>query len=404
MNHDIIRREFSLLNGLKENDPIIYLDNAATSPKPDRVIDRISRFYRSENATVHRGVYDLSYRATENVNRIRRRFKDFINAESKEQIIFTKGTTEGFNLLAYSLSRSFIKEGDNIVLTQMEHHANILPWQTISKEKNIEIRVIPITKNGELDLHKYATLIDERTALVSVIHISNVIGCVNPIEKISAIAKKHNAIMVLDAAQSISHIPIDVQKMNIDFMLFSGHKMYGPTGIGVLYGKKEFLEAMPPYQTGGSMIEFVSFRDSTFAPIPEKFEAGTPPIAEIIGLGEALQFIKDIGFDIIGKIEDDLLEYTLEKIRELGFVKIVGDPEKRASLVSFTIDGVHPHDIGTIMDQERVCIRVGHHCAQPLMEVLEVPATARISISFANTYYDIDRFVCGLHKVKEIMM
>lgn len=404
MNHDLIRREYSIFKELSHDKPLIYLDNAATAPKPDRVIERMERFMKKENATVHRGVYDLSYRATENVNRIRRRIKDFINAESKEQIIFTKGATEALNLIAYSLSKSFIKKGNNIIISAMEHHANILPWQVISRELDLEIRIIPLRENGDLDLEKYTELIDENTAVVSVTHISNVLGSVNLVKKIAGIARNYNAIMVVDAAQSISHIPIDVQELGADFLVFSGHKMYGPTGIGVLYGKKKLLDKMPPYQTGGSMIEFVTFKDATYAPIPEKFEAGTPPIAEIIGLGEAIQYINDIGFEYIVKRENELLEYTEKRLSETGFINIIGNPRKRASVISFTIDGVHPHDIGTIMDQEGVCIRVGHHCAQPLMSILKLPATARVSPSFINTFEDIDRFIDALYKVKEIML
>lgn len=398
-----IREDFPILKRLVNDKPLVYLDNAATSQKPQVVIDALNQYYTFDNANIHRGLYFLSELATDQYETARLKVKEFINALSASEIIFVRGATEAINLVASTLCRAKIfNSGDEVIITHMEHHANIVPWQLITDRKQIKLKVIPINDNGELDLDAYQSLFSEKTKLVSVVHISNTLGTINPVKKIIEIAHSKGVPVLVDGAQSVPHLKVDVQELDADFYVFSGHKVFGPTGIGVLYGKTEFLEMMPPYQGGGSMIRSVSFEKTTYDDLPGKFEAGTPNIAGAIGLGAAIDYLNQFDRNVITVYENTLLKYATEKLSEVEGLRIIGNAKEKASVISFVIDGIHPYDIGTIIDTDGIAIRTGHHCTQPIMERFNVPATARASFSFYNTKEEIDKLIKGLLKVKKI--
>ena len=397
-----IREDFPVLSQTVNGKPLVYLDNGASSQVPQVVIDRGAKYLQEEHSNIHRGVHYLSQHATTAYEAAREKVKRFINAKEAKECIFVRGCTEGCNLVAYSYGRKFIGEGDEIILSQMEHHANIIPWQVLAEEKGAKIRVIPMNERGELIIEEYENMLNERTKLVSIIHVSNALGTINPVKEMIATAHKFGVPVFLDAAQSVPHFPVDVQDLDCDFMTFSGHKMFAPTGSGVLYGKKEWLEKMPPYQTGGSMIRTVTFEKTTYAGLPDKFEAGTPAIAANIGLGAAIDYLNSIDFEAAAKYEHELLEYATEKLSAIEGVKIIGTAKEKASVLSFTIENVHPHDIGTILDQSGIAIRAGHHCAQPIMQFFEVPATARASFAFYNTKEEVDKLADAVQKVIEV--
>lgn len=399
-NVDDVRADFPILSREVNGKPLVYFDNAATTQKPKSVIDSIVNYYSFENANIHRGLHFLSELATESYENARLKVKEFINAMSVSEIIFVRGATEGINLVASSLCRSaYFKEGDEIILSQMEHHANIVPWQLICERKNLKLKVIPITESGELDLEAYKSMVNEKTRLVSIVHISNSLGTINPAKEIIDYAHKHDVAVLLDGSQSTAHITVDVQKLDCDFFVFSGHKVFAPTGIGVLYGKTKFLDQMPPYQGGGDMIRVVTFEKTTFDDIPHKFEAGTPNIEGGIALGKAIDYLNQFDRDVLSQYEDKLLEYATSKMEEIPGLKIIGTAKEKASVISFIIDGIHPYDIGTIVDTHGIAIRTGHHCTQPVMQRYNLPATARASFTFYNKIEEIDTFTDGLRKV-----
>ena len=397
-----IREDFPLLKQMVNGKPLVYLDNAATSQKPQSVIDTLVRYYTTENANVHRGVHTLSQLATDDYEQARTQARKFINAKEDGEIIFVRGTTEAINLVAQTFGRQKISQGDEIIISTMEHHSNIVPWQILCQEKGANLRVIPINDAGELLLDEYEKLINPRTKLVSIVHQSNALGTINPVEEIVQIAHGQGVPVLLDGAQAIAHVSVDVQQLGCDFYAFSGHKLYGPTGIGVLYGKAELLEEMPPYQTGGEMIRSVTFEKTLYNVLPNKFEAGTPNIAGAIGLGAAISYVNNIGMDQIFAYESELLQYGTERLSAIGGLTLMGTAAKKGSVLSFVMDGVHPHDIGTILDAEGIAIRTGHHCAQPLMDRFGVPATARASLAFYNTKQEIDVLVKGIDRVIEV--
>lgn len=397
-----IRNDFPILHTLVRGKPLVYLDNAATTQKPRNVLEAMDRYYREHNSNVHRGVHYLSEIATEHYEAARSTVRRFLNARSEREIIFVRGTTEGVNLVAASYGRTHLRAGDEILISGMEHHSNIVPWQLLCEAVGAKLRVIPITDSGELELDSVERLITERTKLVALVHISNALGTLNPVREVIAIAHRHGIPVLLDGAQAVPHIAIDVQTLDCDFYVFSGHKVFGPTGIGVLYGKEKLLDAMPPYQGGGDMIKSVTFEKTTFNDLPYKFEAGTPNIAGAIGLGAALDYVSTLGFETISAYENDLLAYATDALLSVKGVQLIGKARERVGVLSFVMEGIHPHDIGTIVDGEGVAIRTGHHCAQPVMERFGVPATARASLAFYNTREDIDALVNALFKVYEV--
>ena len=397
-----IRKDFPVLSQTVNGKPLVYLDNGASSQVPHIVIDRGSKYLAEEHSNIHRGVHYLSQHATTAYEAAREKVKRFINAPDVKECIFVRGTTEGVNLVAFSYGRKLIGEGDEILVSQMEHHSNIIPWQMIAEEKGARVVMIPMNERGELIIDEYENLLNERTKMVALTHVSNSLGTVNPLKEMIATAHKFGVPVCVDAAQSVPHFPVDVQDLDADFFVFSGHKMFGPTGSGVLYGKHEWLDKMPPYQTGGGMIRTVSFEKTTFAPIPDKFEAGTPAIAAGIGLGAAIDYINSIDFEAAAKYEHELLEYATQRMSDIPGVKIIGTAANKASVLSFTIEGIHPHDIGTILDQQGIAIRAGHHCAQPVMEFFDIPATARASFAFYNTREEVDKLADAVQKVIEV--
>jgi cysteine desulfurase / selenocysteine lyase len=397
-----IRKDFPVLSQEVNGKPLVYLDNGASSQVPQVVIDRGSKYLAEEHSNIHRGVHYLSQHATTAYEAAREKVKRFINAPDVKECIFVRGTTEGINLVAHSYGHKFINEGDEIMVSQMEHHSNIIPWQMVAEERGAVIRMIPMNERGELIIDEYENLLNERTKIVAVTHVSNSLGTVNPIKEMIAAAHKFGVPVCVDAAQSVPHFPVDVQDLDADFFVFSGHKMFGPTGSGVIYGKREWLDKMPPYQTGGGMIRIVSFEKTTFAPIPEKFEAGTPAIAAGIGLGAAIDYINSIDFEAAAAYEHELLEYATQQLADIPGVKIIGTAANKASVLSFTIEGIHPHDIGTILDQQGIAVRAGHHCAQPVMQFFDVPATARASFAFYNTREEADKLADAVQKVIEV--
>ncbi|MGB7207547.1 MAG: cysteine desulfurase [Pyrinomonadaceae bacterium] len=399
-----VRKDFPVLSQTVNGKPLVYLDNGASSQVPKIVIDRGSKYLAEEHSNIHRGVHYLSQHATTAYEAAREKVKRFINAPDVKECIFVRGTTEGVNLVAYSYGRKFIGEGDEILVSQMEHHSNIIPWQMIAEEKGARVVMIPINEKGEVIIDEYENLLNERTKMVAITHVSNSLGTVNPIKEMIANAHKFGVPVCVDAAQSVPHFPVDVQDLDADFFVFSGHKMFGPTGSGVLYGKREWLDKMPPYQTGGGMIRTVSFEGTTFAPIPEKFEAGTPAIAAGIGLGAAIDYINSVDFEAAAAYENELLEYATQRLSDIPGVKIIGTAAEKASVLSFTIEDIHPHDIGTILDQQGIAIRAGHHCAQPVMQFFDVPATARASFAFYNTREEVDKLADAVQKVIEVFV
>ena len=394
------RRDFPAAEQIIGGKRLAYLDSAATTLKPNIVIDELDLYNRKETSNVHRGLYWLSENATAKFESTRDKISQLINSPDRKQVIFTKGTTESVNLVAQCYARHFLNEGDEILLSQMEHHSNIVPWQMVAEEKKLTIRVIPINQKGEILLDEYKKLLTPKVKLVSVVYISNALGTINPIKEMIQAAHQIGAKFFVDAAQAISHIKVDVQDLDADFLAFSGHKMFGPTGVGVLYAKEDLLNQMPPYQGGGDMIDVVTFEKTTYNNLPHKFEAGTPPIAAVIGLGKAVDYINHIGLETIHKVEIELLEYATLKLSSIPGLKIYGTAQNKTSVISFGLEGIHPHDIATLIDKEGVAIRTGHHCTQPLMKFFEVPATCRASMSIYNNQADIDQLYAGIIKVK----
>ena len=399
-----IRRHFPVLNREVKGKPLIYFDNAATSQKPQSVIDTLVNYYSNYNANIHRGIHTLAEEATLAFENTRDAVQQFINAESREQIIFTRGTTEGINLVAYTWGRQNIKAGDEIIISTMEHHSNIVPWQILCEEKGAILKVIPISDEGELLMSEYKKLVTQKTKLVSIAHASNSLGTINPVKQIIAAAHKAGAVVLVDGAQSTVHLDIDVQEMDCDFFVFSSHKLYGPTGVGVLFGKKYLLESMPPFHGGGEMIKEVTFEKTTYNELPYKYEAGTPNIADTIALKAALDFIHQTGKEKIRKHEEELLAYATVQLEQIPGLKIIGKAKEKVSVVSFVIDGLHPQDIGILLDNQGIAVRTGHHCTQPLMNRLGITGTVRASFAAYNTKEEIDELVLGLQKAIKMLL
>jgi len=397
-----IREDFPIFRQLVNGKPLVYLDNAATTQKPQPVLDALTRFYTKECANIHRGVHFLSERATASYETSREKVRHFINAASVQEIVFLRGTTEAINLVAQTYGKTHVGAGDEVLISAMEHHSNIVPWQMLCDEKDARLRIVPITLTGEFVFEQYKKLLGPRTRLVAVTSVSNSLGTINPIREIVRLAHEHNVPVLVDGAQAIQHMPVDVQALDCDFFAFSGHKMYGPTGIGVLYGKERLLEAMPPYQGGGDMIISVTFEKTLYNRLPYKFEAGTPNVAGGIGLGVAIDYLESIGMGRITMNEQDLIAYGTRLLEAIEDLRIIGTAKNKASVLSFVLDGIHPHDIGTILDKEGIAIRTGHHCAQPVMEFFKIPATARASLGLYNTREDIEALLAGIRKVKEV--
>ncbi|WP_234572905.1 aminotransferase class V-fold PLP-dependent enzyme [Rhodohalobacter sp. 614A] len=400
VDFDKIRKDFSVLNQTVNGQPLVYLDNAASSQMPKQVADRMDHYHRHEHANVHRGIHTLSQKATDAYEEARTKVQELIHADHEYEVIYTTGTTDSLNLVANSYGLENLSKGDEIILTEMEHHANIVPWQMIAKKTGAIIKVIPVTDSGELDLEAYKDLITSSTKIVSVVHVSNALGTMNPIKKIGEIAHENGAVLVVDGAQAVPHQAVDVQDIDADFYAFSAHKMCGPTGFGILYGKKKLLDAMPPYRGGGDMIDKVSFEETTFNVVPFRFEAGTPPISAAVGFSAALDYLNDIGMDQIETREHELVNYAVERVTKIDGLKLVGNSANRASVVSFVFDDIHASDLGMILDKRGIAVRTGHHCAQPVLRRFGVPATTRASLSFYNTKDDIDRLVDGIEYAK----
>lgn len=399
MDINKIRADFPILAREVYGRPLVYFDNAATSQKPQCVMDKITEMYTTVNSNVHRGVHYLSQAATDEHEAARKTVQRFINANIPEEIVFTRGATESINLVASSFCRSFCKEGDEILITAMEHHSNIVPWQIQADIRGLKIKVIPINNDGELIMEEFEKLISPRTKLIAATHISNVLGTINPIDEIIRIAHGHNIPVLIDAAQSVQHAKVDVQKIDCDFLVFSSHKIYGPTGVGVLYGKEEWLNGLPPYQGGGEMIESVSFEKTTFNKLPFKFEAGTPDFVGTAALATALDYVSSIGLDNIAEYESELLRYATEKMLNLPGIKIIGTAQHKSSVISFVFNKIHPYDIGTLLDKMGIAVRTGHHCAEPLMKIMGVEGTVRASFAFYNTKEEVDMLVKGLERI-----
>ncbi|MDR4520454.1 MAG: cysteine desulfurase [Nitrosomonas sp.] len=399
-----IRADFPIL-GIKVGDkPLVYLDNAASCQMPRQVIDQLVHYQTTQHANINRAVHYLSEVATMEYEKARRRIQQFVNAREDREIIFTSGTTESINLVMQGYGRKFIKAGDEIILTTLEHHSNIVPWQMLAEEKGAIIRVVPINDAGELDIAAYEKLFNERTKFVGLIHVSNALGTINPIKPMIAFAHQHGVPVLIDGAQAAPHRVVDVQDLDCDFYAFSAHKLCGPTGIGMLYGKSSWLEAMQPFKGGGDMIASVTFEKTTYAAIPHKFEAGTPPIAAAIGFGGAIDYLESIGMDDIAAYEHELLNYATERMAEIKGLRIIGTAAHKTAVLSFTLDGIHPHDIGTILNEDGVAVRTGHHCAQPVMERFKVPATSRASFAFYNTRSEVDALIAGIRNVQKVFL
>ena len=397
-----IRADFPILKLRPGGKPLVYLDNAASSQMPQQVIDRLVRYQTSQHANIHRAVHTLSEIATAEYEEARRKLARFINAREEREVIFTSGTTEAINLVMHGFGRKFIGAGDEIILTTLEHHSNIVPWQMLAEEKGARIRVVPINDAGELLLDEFEKLFNERTSLVGVTHVSNALGSVNPVKQMIAFARARGVPVLVDGAQAAPHMKVDVQDLDCDFYAFSGHKLCGPTGIGILYGKAALLELMQPFKGGGDMILSVTFEKTTYNVIPQKFEAGTPPIAAAIGLGAAVDYLSAIGMGAIAAHERDLLDYATAQLQRMPGVRIVGTAANKAAVLSFALDGVHPHDVGTLLNQDGVAVRTGHHCAQPVMQRFKVPATSRASFAFYNTMAEVDALAAGIRSVQKV--
>lgn len=401
-NIEQIRQDFPILNETVHKHQLVYLDNAATTQKPLSVIKKIEEGYTRQNANVHRGVHFLSQMATEAHEDARKTVQNFLGAEHSHEIIFTRGTTESINLVAYSFGETFLKEGDEVIVSEMEHHSNIVPWQLLRTRKNITIKVIPFNEKGELDLSVFETLFSERTRLVAVNHVSNVLGTINPVKQIIETAHSHNVPVLIDGAQSVPHISVNVKDLDVDFYVFSGHKIYGPTGMGVLYGKEKWLDAMVPYQGGGEMIAQVSFENTTFNELPYKFEAGTPDFIGSTALAEAIRYVQNIGMDEIAAYETYLLNYATEKLKNLGDIRIFGTSEHKSAVISMQVGNIHHYDIGTLLDKLGIALRTGHHCAQPIMKHFGIEGTLRASFALYNTTEEIDALIAGIQRVKKL--
>lgn len=398
-----IRADFPILSRSMNGNPLVFLDSAASSQKPRQVIDAISHYYENSHANVHRGVYQLSQEATEAYERTRHLVREFINAQSEREIIFVRGCTEGINLVSSSFGRKFLKEGDSVIISTLEHHSNIVPWQMICQEKGAKLKVIPVSEVGEIDMEAYAEMLDETVKIVAVNHISNSLGTINPVAEIIRLAHEQNIPVLIDGAQSVPHMKVDVQALDADFYVFSSHKMYGPTGFGVLYGKEKWLEEMPPYHGGGEMIETVTFEKTTYNTLPFKFEAGTPDIAGGLGLAAAIEYIWSIGLDQIGAHEQELLLYAHEELSKIDGMRFIGTAKEKAGVVSFLIEGTHPYDIGALLDKQGIAVRTGHHCTQPLMDYFNIPGTVRASLGVYNSAEDIDKLAAGLERAVKML-
>ncbi len=397
-----IRQDFPNLHVTVHGKPLVYFDNAATTFKPRPVVEAMDAYYQKYTSNVHRGIHELSEKATAAYEGTRGKVQKFLNARDSREIIFTRGTTESINLVAYSYGRHFLNAGDEILISEMEHHSNIVPWQMLCEEKGCVLKVIPFNDEGELVYEKFERLLTAKTKLLSIVYISNSLGTINPVKKMIKAAHGRGALVLVDAAQAVGHRQVDVQDLDCDFLAFSGHKLFGPTGVGVLYGKAEFLNKMPPFQGGGDMISSVTFEKTTYNTLPYKFEAGTPPVAEVIGLGAAIDYVLSIGFERIAACEQSLLEYGTRALQKVPGLKLIGTAQKKVSILSFVLPGVHAHDIGTLVNDEGIAIRTGHHCTQPVMQHFGVPATSRVSLSFYNTTAEIDRLVEALIKVRQV--
>ncbi len=399
---EAVRRDFPILSRKIGGKPLVYLDSAATSQKPQVVIDALVAYYSDINANVHRGVHTLSQEATDAYEAARSKVREFINAAEDAEIIFTRGTTEGINLVAQTLGAQRAEQGSEVIISNMEHHSNVVPWQILCEQRGTRLRVVPINEDGELLMDEYEKLLGPQTALVSIVHMSNALGTINPVKDIVAMAHAHGVPVLLDGAQAAPHLSVDVRDLDCDFYAFSGHKLFGPTGIGVLYGKRELLESMPPYQGGGEQIKSVTFEKTIYNDLPYKFEAGTPHIAGVVGLGAAIDYVNGIGLERAAAYEHELLEYGTEQLQAIEGLRLIGTARQKASVLSFLLDGIHPHDIGTVLDTQGIAIRTGHHCAQPLMQRFQIPATARASLAFYNTRAEIDALVEGIHRTFEV--
>lgn len=393
-----IRNDFPILQTTVYGKPLVYLDNGATAQKPWAVLKAIEDYYTHLNSNVHRGVHYLSQKATDAYEASRRKISAFLNARHEHEVIFTKGTTDSINLVAYSYGKQFVKEGDTVLVSTMEHHSNIVPWQIMCEDRKANLQVIPINDKGELLMDEFNALLNDKVKLIAVAYVSNTLGTINPVKEIIAQAHQHNIPVLLDAAQAVQHIPVDVQELDVDFLVFSGHKIYGPTGIGILYGKEEWLNQMPPYQGGGSMIKQVTFAKTTYHDLPFRFEAGTPNIEACICLGTAIDYITGIGLPAIQQYEHELLEYATEKLSAIDKLRIIGTAAQKSGVLSFIIEGVHPYDVGVILDNMGIAVRTGHHCTQPLMEFYGIPGTVRVSLAFYNTKEEIDQLAAGVKR------
>jgi len=399
-----IRKDFPILDTQVYGKNLVYFDNAATTQKPVQVLAALDDYYTRYNSNVHRGVHLLSQQATAAYEESRKKVAAFINAAHSDEVIFTKGTTEGINLVASSFGRQFLNPGDSIVISAMEHHSNIVPWQMICEERGATLKVIPMDKNGVMQIDQLAMLLDERVKLVSTTYVSNSLGTINPVREIIRQAHALNIPVLIDAAQAIQHIPVDVQELDVDFLVFSGHKIYGPTGIGVLYGKEKWLNAMPPYQGGGDMIKTVTFEKTTYNELPYKFEAGTPDMSGAIGLGVAIDYVSSIGVEAIAEAEHELLTYGLKRLAEIEGIRFIGQSPERASVISFLLEGIHPYDLGELLDKQGIAIRTGHHCTEPVMDFFGIPGTCRASFAFYNTKDEIDLLVAGIKRAAAILI
>ncbi len=398
-----VRKDFPLLNRDMNGKPIVFLDSAASSQKPQEVLDALDYYYKQQNANVHRGVYKLSQEATDAYEQGRMASQRFLNAEHEHEIILVRGTTEGINLVASSYGRKFLKEGDEIIISAMEHHSNIVPWQMVAEQTGAVLKVIPVTDAGELIMEEYDRLLSEKTKMVAVVHVSNSLGTINPVKEIIEKAHAYGVPVLVDGAQAVPHMKVDVQELDADFYVFSAHKIFGPTGIGILYGKEEYLNAMPPYQGGGEMIDRVTFEKTTYNHLPHKFEAGTPDISGSVGLGAAIEYMEKVGHVAIAQHEQNLLNYGTQELKKIEGLRIIGEAEHKASVISFLIDGTHPYDVGTILDKLGVAVRTGHHCTQPLMDRYGIPGTIRASFALYNNKEDIDRLVAGVRKAAQML-
>ena len=398
-----IRNDFPILQTTVYGKPLIYFDNGATAQKPWAVIKAIENYYTHLNSNVHRGVHHLSQKATDAYEASRRKITTFLNARHEHEVIFTKGTTDSINLVAYSFGKQFVKEGDTIIISAMEHHSNIVPWQIMCEDRKASLKVIPVNEKGELVMDAFSALLDDTVKLIAVAYVSNTLGTINPVREIIAQAHQHNIPVLLDAAQAVQHIPVDVQELDVDFLVFSGHKIYGPTGIGILYGKEEWLNQMPPYQGGGSMIKQVTLAKTTYHDLPFRFEAGTPNIEACICLGAAIDYITELGLPAIQQYEHELLEYATQKLAVIPNLRLIGTADQKSGVLSFVLNGVHPYDVGVILDHLGIAVRTGHHCTQPLMEFFCIPGTVRVSFAFYNTKEEIDQLVAGVEKAAAML-